>query len=56
MAHTSVNLLGHTAVGAVSADDGVDLDGVGLADLAALCIAVEVHGVLALRAVLQPGC
>lgn len=51
---TGVDLLGDAAVGAVSANDHIHLDGVGLAHLAALSIAVEVHGVLALRAVLHP--
>ena len=51
--HTSINLLGDTAVGAISADDSINLDRVRLADLAALLIAVEVDCVLALRAILQ---
>ena len=51
--HTSINLLGNTAVSAISANDSINLDGVRLADLAALLVAVEVNCVPALRALLQ---
>ena len=48
-----INFLGNAAVGAIGSDDRVHLDGLGLADLAALLVAVEVHGVLALWPILQ---